>query len=104
MDKRLINDCLELTKISERIIKNQNPEDLSKIILICKDSIIRLSKNPGQVENQLIKLFLDMQTHAENLLAEGQHKAKNPDGKRAEFILRDVKEVKEIILNYLEKS
>jgi hypothetical protein len=104
MDKKLIKDSLELSRLAERISKNKNLEDISNMLLICRESIIRLSKNLGQVENQIIKLLLDMQTHAENLLAEGQHKAKNPDGKRAEYILKDAEEIKKLVVNYIENN
>jgi len=104
MDKKLIKDSLELSRLAERISKNKNLEDISNMLLICRESIIRLSKNPGQVENQIIKLLLDIQTHAENLLAEGQHKAKNPDGKRAEYILKDAEEIKKLVVNYIENN
>ena len=104
MDKKLIKDSLELSRLAERISKNKNLEDISNMLLICRESIIRLSKNPGQVENQIIKLLLDIQTHAENLLAEGQHKAKNPDGKRAEYILKDSEEIKKLVVNYIENN
>ncbi|MGB9748425.1 MAG: hypothetical protein ACP5OZ_00225 [Candidatus Woesearchaeota archaeon] len=104
MDKKLIKDSLELSKLAERITKNNNLEDISNILLICRESIIRLSRNPGQVENQIMKLLLDMQNHAENLLAEGQHKAKNPDGKRAEYILKDANEIKKLVVSYIEKN
>jgi hypothetical protein len=104
MDKKLIKDSLELSKLAERINENNNLEDVSKLLLICRESIIRLSKNPGQVENIIIKLLLDMENHAENLIAEGQHKAKNPDGKRSKYILEDANEIKKLVVSYIEKN
>ncbi len=104
LDKKFIRDSLELSRLANNLVKNKNAEHASQIILICDESIARLSRNSGALENRLIKLLLDIKLHAQNIIAEGQHKVKSPDGKRVDLIVEDVNNIKKLIVLELNKT
>ncbi len=93
LDRKIIKNVIDMDKI----INNEKP-NISELLLICNESILKVR------DNKMLNIFLRIKYNAENILAEGQHKAREPDGKRFEMIKQEFAGLKEMVRNELSEK